>query len=309
MQNDRTAKDASGALGDRHARATAAFGDLVHTIGPGQWGLPTPCAEWTVRELVNHVTAENLWMPPLLSGATIADVGDRFDGDVLGDDPVDAWDEAAARALAALDIPGALTRTVHLSFGEAPADEYVRQMLADHVVHAWDLACAIETGDRLDEDVVAACADWFDTVEDAYRQAGAIGPRETVPVDADEQTRLLARFGRSSTRFLVERFTHAFNAHDVDAVMRLMTDDCVFESTEPAPDGRRYRGRDEVRACWQELFDTTPAARFELEDVVAADDRAVARWIYTWGDGHVRGVDVFTIDDGRIVAKHSYVKG
>ncbi|HEX6255979.1 MAG TPA: TIGR03086 family metal-binding protein [Euzebyales bacterium] len=311
MHADLTAHDRaeSARLIERHRRATAGFGDLVHAVRSDEWGLPTPCAEWTVRELVNHVTAENLWMPPLLSGATTDDVGDRFDGDVLGDDPLRAWDVAVAEALAALDAPGALSRAVHLSFGSTSADEYVRQLLADHLVHAWDLSQALDADGRLDDELVTACADWFDAVEETYRRAGVVGRREPVAVDADAQTRLLARFGRSATRFLVERFTHAFNAHDVDAVMRLMTDDCVFDSTGPAPDGRRYRGRDEVRACWQKLFDTTPSAHFALEDVVATDERAVARWTYDWGAGHVRGVDVYTIGDGKVAAKYSYVKG
>lgn len=296
-------------LATLHRRATNRFGDLVRTIGPGRWALPTPCDEWTVRDLVNHVTAENLWMPPLMSGARIADVGDRFDGDVLGDDPAAAWDAAATQALAALDDTGVMTRTVHLSFGDTPADEYVRQLLADHVVHAWDLARAIDADDHLDDTLVAACAAWFDSVEDTYRRAGAIGPREAVAADAGAQQRLLARFGRSATRFVIERFTDAFNAHDVDAVMRLMTDDCVFESTGPAPDGRRFDGQEQVRACWQELFDGTPSARFDLEELVGADDRALARWVYHWDGGHVRGVDVFTVRDGKVAAKLSYVKG
>lgn len=302
-------RTADAELGALHRRATAHFGDLVHTIGPGQWVLPTPCAEWTVRDLVNHVTAENLWMPPLLSGALIADVGDRFDGDVLGDDPIAAWDAAATQALAALDDLDVMARTVHLSFGDSPADEYVRQLLADHVVHAWDLAQAIDADDHLDDALVAACTEWFDSVEHTYRRAGAIGPREAVAPDADAQQRLLARFGRSATRFVIERFTAAFNAHDVDAVMRLMTADCVFESTGPAPDGRRFDGQEQVRACWQELFDGTPSARFDLEELVAVDARAVARWVHHWDGGHVRGVDVFTVRDGKVAAKRSYVKG
>lgn len=292
-----------------HHRAIAHFGDLVHAVDSGQWQRPTPCAEWTVRDLVGHVTAENLWTVPLLSGATIAEVGDRFEGDVLDDDPVRAWDDAAAAARDAVDQADTLDRTIHLSYGDTTGDAYVRELLADHVVHAWDLARAIDADDQLDPQLVRTCATWFDGMEDAYRQAGAIGPREAVAADADATTRLLARFGRSATRFLVERFTHAFNAHDVDAVMRLMTDDCVFESTGPAPDGRRYAGQAEVRSCWVELFAGTPSARFDAEDLMAAPDHAVLRWTYRWDGGHVRGVDILRIRDRRIAGKYSYVKG
>lgn len=291
-----------------HRRASAHFGELVGRVGVGQWHLATPCEGWDVRALVNHVVAENLWTRPLMEGRTIAEVGTAFDGDVLADDPAGAWAEAAAQARAAVDPPDALERTVHLSFGDTPAEEYVLQLFADHLIHAWDLAQAIGEDASLEPDLVDACADWFDDVEDAYRQGGAIGQRPLVPIGADAQTRLLARFGRSDALAAVHRFNGAFASHDVDLVMAALTDDCVFDSTQP-PDGRRYEGQEQVRACWEELFAASPDAVFETEETVAAGDRAVVRWRYTFGDGHVRGVDLLTVRDGLISEKRSYVKG
>jgi ketosteroid isomerase-like protein len=107
----------------------------------------------------------------------------------------------------------------------------------------------------------------------------------------------------------VERFNAAFNRHDVDEVMGCMTEDCVFENTSPAPDGERYEGADAVRGVWERLFAASPKARFVTEDQFVADDRAVVRWRYDWGAGHVRGVDVFRVRDGKIAEKLSYVKG
>ena len=112
----------------------------------------------------------------------------------------------------------------------------------------------------------------------------------------------------------VERFNAAFNAHDVDAIMAAMTDDCVFENTMPPPDGERFVGEAAVRACWEALFRSSPRARFETEECFAVADRCVVRWRYTWladggGAGHVRGVDLFTVRDGKIAEKLSYVKG
>ncbi|MBC3193481.1 nuclear transport factor 2 family protein [Pseudonocardia sp. C8] len=106
----------------------------------------------------------------------------------------------------------------------------------------------------------------------------------------------------------VGRFTTAFDAKDVDAVMAAMTPDCVFEDTTP-PDGRRHVGAQEVRAAWEALFASSPGAVFETEEMFAAGDRVVARWRYTFAGGHVRGVDVFTVRDGRVAGKLSYVKG
>ena len=118
-----------------------------------------------------------------------------------------------------------------------------------------------------------------------------------------------------STADTVAEFNAAFNAHDVDAVMALMTDDCVFENTQPAPDGQRFEGQAAVRACWEALFAGAPEAVFTSEEVFVADDRAIVRWIYRWAPdraseaGHVRGVDVMRIRDGKVAEKLSYVKG
>ena len=97
-------------------------------------------------------------------------------------------------------------------------------------------------------------------------------------------------------------------AHDLDATLELVTDDCVFESTEPGPDGTRYEGRHAIRAAWQPIFDDTDAF-FEAEETFSVGDRVVQRWRYSWAGGHVRGVDVFRTHDGRVSEKLSYVKG
>ena len=133
-----------------------------------------------------------------------------------------------------------------------------------------------------------------------------------VPDGADAQRRLLAQFGRDeqtcSTAAAVSRFTAAFDRRDVDAVMADMTDDCVFESTTP-PDGTRHHGHQAVREAWIDFFRAADDARFATEEQVVCGDRVVTRWCYTWAEGHVRGVDVFRVRDGRIAEKLSYVKG
>lgn len=109
-------------------------------------------------------------------------------------------------------------------------------------------------------------------------------------------------------------FSAAFGSGDVDAIMALMTDDVVFESTGPAPDGVRHVGAEAVRAVWVELFGGTPDALFTEEESFAAGDRGVLRWRFSWsepdgGSGHVRGVDVLRFRDGLVAEKFSYVKG
>jgi uncharacterized protein (TIGR03086 family) len=180
-------------------RSMELFDAGVSAVPDDAWQARTPCTDWGVRELVNHVTVEDLWIPPLFAGATIEEVGDRFDGDQLGEDPKAAWADAFHQARAAVDDDGAMARTVHLSFGDLPGSEYALQLFADHLIHYWDLASATGQAAELPRDLVAACVDWFSANEEAYRSAGAIGPRPDVPPGGGDQATLLAMFGRPST--------------------------------------------------------------------------------------------------------------
>ncbi len=172
------------------------FGEYVHGVPAEQWGASTPCVEWDVRALVNHVLGEILWAVPLFAGRTIAEVGNRFDGDLLGDDPAAAWDAAAPASIAAVQEQGAMDRTVHLSFGDFPGSEYAMQLFADLLVHGWDLARATGQDDQMEPGLVSACATWFADRAAGYREFGAVGPRTDVGPDADAQSALLAEFGR-----------------------------------------------------------------------------------------------------------------
>jgi uncharacterized protein (TIGR02246 family) len=113
---------------------------------------------------------------------------------------------------------------------------------------------------------------------------------------------------RDAIEQLLTTFGAAWNDHDLDAALALTTEDIVFESTGPAPDGIRSEGRSAVREAWKPIFaDLT--SRFDGEELVIDGDRVVQCWTYRWADGHVRGIDVFVLRDGLVAAKHSYVKG
>jgi uncharacterized protein (TIGR02246 family) len=109
-------------------------------------------------------------------------------------------------------------------------------------------------------------------------------------------------------RALLDTFGRAWNDHDLEAALALTTEDVVFESTGPAPDGVRSEGRGAVRAAWEPIFGD-PSSRFDGEELIVDGDRAVQCWTYRWADGHVRGVDVFRLRDGKVAEKLSYVKG
>jgi predicted SnoaL-like aldol condensation-catalyzing enzyme len=117
----------------------------------------------------------------------------------------------------------------------------------------------------------------------------------------------------SAVRVVLE-FNRAFNRHDVAGMMGLMSDDCVFENTQPAPDGEVYSGKEAITRYWEEFFRQSPQAHLEIEEIFGFGERCVMRWKYSWVDldgeeGHVRGVGIFRVRSGSIREKLSYVKG
>jgi predicted SnoaL-like aldol condensation-catalyzing enzyme len=112
----------------------------------------------------------------------------------------------------------------------------------------------------------------------------------------------------SAMRIVLE-FNDAFNKHDVAEMMKLMSEDCVFENTAPAPDGTTYTGKKTGTQFWEEFFRESPQAHIEIEDIFGMGNHCIMRWKYTWGHGHVRGVDIFQVREGLISEKLSYVKG
>jgi len=110
------------------------------------------------------------------------------------------------------------------------------------------------------------------------------------------------------------KFNEAFNRHDVAGMMQLMSDDCVFENTAPAPDGTVYTGKAIVTQFWQGFFRESLQAHIDIEEIFGLGNRCIMRWKYEWVDGtgkagHVRGVDIFQVKNGAISEKLSYVKG
>jgi len=303
-------------LNTLYHRTVEAWAERVNAVGPDRWDAPTPCSDWTVRDLVNHVVGEDRWTVPLVEGRTIEEVGSSLDGDLLGDDPIGAALEAAMEAtkVTADKLPAG--GVVHLSYGEERLGEYVNQLATDHLVHAWDLAVATGGDTRLDPHLVAEVGAWFAEREEMYRGAGIIGPRAVSHGGA--QSDLLAACGRDAewgeNHACLATFSSAFGRGDVDTIMSLMTDDCVFEATGPAPDGVRREGADAVRAVWVEVFGGTRDAAFTEEESFVCGDRGVLRWRFSWtdddgGPGHVRGADVLRFRHGKVSEKLSYVKG
>jgi uncharacterized protein (TIGR03086 family) len=183
-------------MGELYVRAMAATGRYVDEVRADQWRGPTPCTEWDVRQVANHLIGENLWAGELFVGKTIAEVGNRLDGDLAGDDPAAAYRQSAGVAERVVSAPGAMDATCHLSFGDYPGADYAGQLFIDTLVHGWDIASATGQDARLDPSLVDACLPLARELATQFRSSGVFGDDLPVPADASPQTQLLALLGR-----------------------------------------------------------------------------------------------------------------
>jgi uncharacterized protein (TIGR03086 family) len=190
--------DEFAVLRERHERAATRFAVVVAQVRADQWSAPTPCTDWDVRRLVNHVVGWNLFVAELLEGHTPVEVLDLIQRDVLGDDPAAAARASAERAIAAFGADGALEQTVHHPVGDLPGTYVVMMRVFDTTLHGWDLARAIGSNELMDQDLAAAVYEWSFPQRDALQASGAFAPEPPIPADADVQTRLLALVGRKA---------------------------------------------------------------------------------------------------------------
>jgi uncharacterized protein (TIGR03086 family) len=183
------------------SRALDGFHRRVHAVRSDQWADLTPCAPWTVRELVHHVVWMQRWTPPLLSGVSVEEAGSRLEGDLLGDDPAATWDNAeleSRKAAAAVE----LDKRIITVYGELSAREYLELVTAEVCVHTWDLARSIGDDDTLDPELVSEVTARY--LHDRLYGGGA--PAESWPTlfhppvagawERDPQSRLIALVGR-----------------------------------------------------------------------------------------------------------------
>jgi uncharacterized protein (TIGR03086 family) len=184
--------------GELYVRAMRGTINYLDAVRPNQWAAPTPCSEWNVRQIANHIIGENLWAAELFQGRTIDQVGSRLDGDLTGNDPAAAYGASARAASAAVSAPGAMQVTCHLSFGDYSGADYAGQLLLDTVVHGWDIATATGQDARLDPELVQACIPIATQLTSQFRGAGVFGDEVSTSADADPQTRLLAIVGRKA---------------------------------------------------------------------------------------------------------------
>jgi uncharacterized protein (TIGR03086 family) len=183
-------------LPEVHARSLDVTRGVVAGVGEARWADASVCDGWSVRELVNHIVTGNWWAMELTGGKTIAEVGTRYDGDVLGDDALAAYDASAAAAAAVFRAPGAMDAPCAVSYGPVPGSVYCGHRFIDVLIHGWDVARSTGQDTTLPADLVDACWAVLEPQLDLLAASGMFGEAEPVEDDADRQTTLLAVLGR-----------------------------------------------------------------------------------------------------------------
>jgi uncharacterized protein (TIGR03086 family) len=184
-------------LPEVHAHALEHARRSIAGVRDDQWQSRSDCEAWTVRELVNHIVTGNYWAAELGAGLSIEDVGDRLDGDVLGTDPLRAYDDSSLVAAAVFRAPGAMEAPCAVSYGPVPGEVYAGHRLLDVLIHGWDVAEATGQDTTLPTDLVEATWAVVEPQKDMLLGSGMFGADHTMPPGADRQTALLMLLGRT----------------------------------------------------------------------------------------------------------------
>jgi uncharacterized protein (TIGR03086 family) len=188
---------------DRFARVARGFLDRIEAVPADRWDDPTPCPNWTARQVVAHVINEQRRMlatvrrtePKSLYGVPVAEMGVippiGADADLTA-----AWREISAALVAAIDDPACADAQLPTPVGFLPFAEVADALPEDVLIHTWDLARATGGDERLDQEVVAHVFEKFKPLDEALRQPWAFGPKVPPPAGADLQTEFLCFVGR-----------------------------------------------------------------------------------------------------------------
>ena len=185
-------------LPELHARAVENTQSIVDSVTADQLRDPTPCEDWNVSQLLHHVVYGNLWVTPLVSGETIEQVGDRFEGDILGDDFAAAYRSSGRAAVDAFNASGAMDAPCAVSYGPVPGGVYCGHRFIDVLVHGWDLAAATNGNTQLPPDLVEACIEVVRPQAEMLGASGMFGSTVADGSDTSPQSRLLGLLGRKS---------------------------------------------------------------------------------------------------------------
>lgn len=185
-----------------------ALTNVIDQIRDDQWAMKLP--EWfqlggaqdraslDLKQIINYHAYDDAWVPDVLAGKTAEEVGDKYDGDLLGDDPKASWHRIVEASIAAVEsFPETdLDKAVHLSYGDFPAREYLKHITSFRGFRAFDLAKLIGVDTKLPGDLVQGMWDLFLPEVEQWRAMGVFGPAVEISEDAPLQDRLMAMSGR-----------------------------------------------------------------------------------------------------------------
>ena len=179
--------------------ADAALREVINSLSPEQFARPVP-QEWsrasspTIRDVVASHAYDEAWVPDTLAGRTIDEVGDKYAGDLLGDDPIgnyNRFNDAATDAVAADVLPD----VVHLTYGDYPIEEYLEHVTYYRAFQAWAIARYVGNEYHLTDDLVDGLWELVDLHLDDLRSIGVFPPEIEIPQDSSKEEKLLARVG------------------------------------------------------------------------------------------------------------------
>ena len=176
----------------RYGTVAGAFEATMGRVRPEGWSSPSPCADWTARDVVVHVINTHRHVRGALGDLTVEEVDPKADLET-------GWASATSAIRDALrDRTLATANTTSGPFGEQPFEALVGDLLcADTLVHTWDLAKATDQDVRLDPEAIEKALAFLAPLDEKIRRPGGFGPKLDPPAGADDQTRLLAFTGRA----------------------------------------------------------------------------------------------------------------
>lgn len=185
--------------------ADRALNDVVALIKNDQWAMEMPASFATrrtdhrpsLREIIDYHAYDDAWVPDMVAGKTMAEVGlEKFKGDLLGDEPKRNFAAIVDKACGAVTALSDLDRTVHTSFGDFPARGYLWQTNMFRGLRAHDIARVIGADFEMPADLVQGIWDEISPQAEEWRAIGVFPAAVAVPEDAPLLDRLLGITGR-----------------------------------------------------------------------------------------------------------------
>ncbi len=184
-------------ISDCYVRSLHSTVNFVTGVATSAWGNNTPCSDWNVKDVVNHLVYENMWMVALFNGRTIDEVGNEFEGDLVGDDPMAVYNRTASEVQAILAQPDAMSRTCQISSGPVSGAEYSKQLFLDTLIHGWDIAIGSDQDAELDDYLVRMCMPMAQAIADNEDYRVAFAAPVGGSASRGPQVHLLGLLGRT----------------------------------------------------------------------------------------------------------------